>query len=90
MSQMKDGQGYHGSCRNATLAVWGARDQHFTYVREKFLQISLAGVAHREDPERGEGVDGFTPEREASDAEVMLDFGGLILCTMRSRNKDEV
>ncbi len=60
------------------------------YVREKFLQIRLDGVAHIEDPERGEGIDGFTPEREASDAEVMLDFGGLILCTLRTRGKDDV
>jgi hypothetical protein len=42
-----------------------------------------------EDSHRAEHVDGFSPEREASDAEVMLDIGGLILCVIRSRGKDE-
>lgn len=57
-SQLIDGQSYIGHCRNATVAVWHADKNRFTYKREKFNSAFDEDICH---PEDDNGFDLFIP-----------------------------
>lgn len=57
-SQLIDGQSYIGSCRNATVAIWHADKNRFTYRRQKFNSTFDEDICH---PEDDNGFDLFIP-----------------------------
>lgn len=75
MDQLKDRQGYHGTCRNARLAIWYADIKRFAYPRSDFGGVSRETLRHLEDPALDQYTDGFAPEREATRDEVVKRFG---------------
>lgn len=75
ISALKDQQGYHGKCRNASIAVWYAEAKRFVYVRSKFTSAFFETIQHLEDPTLDASTDGFAPEREATRDEVLLSIG---------------
>lgn len=58
---LKDGQRYSGTCRNASTAIWNADKERFTYLRHKFGDSFYEDIAH---PEDDEGFDIFVPIKE--------------------------
>lgn len=62
LSELVDGKSYYGHCRNATIAVWHASKQKFTYIRTKFGDSFEEDIVH---PEQDEGYDIFVPMKEA-------------------------
>lgn len=57
-SQLIDGQSYIGCCRNATIAIWHADKNRFTYRRTKFNYVFDEDICH---PEDDNGFDLFIP-----------------------------
>jgi hypothetical protein len=53
-----DGAYYQGSCRNATVARWSAKDERFYYWRFKFGDRFVEDIRH---PEDDDGHDVFHP-----------------------------
>ena len=49
---------YQGTCRNAEVAMWDAKEQEFRYVRHKFKDTFIEGINHYEDDD---GSDVFIP-----------------------------
>jgi hypothetical protein len=64
-SNLKDGKSYKGSCRNATVAVWHAEKNCFTYQRTKWGNTFPEDIKH---PEDDDGYDLFLPVEEVKDA----------------------
>lgn len=64
---LKDGQRYLGTCRNAKEAVWNAEKERFTYLRHKFGSSFYEDIVH---PEDDEGFDIFTPIKEIPPSET--------------------
>ncbi len=44
-----DGAYYKGTCRNAEIARWDGKKQHFVHWRTKFGQTFLEEIKHPED-----------------------------------------
>uniref|UniRef100_UPI004049BFDF hypothetical protein n=1 Tax=Fulvivirga sp. TaxID=1931237 RepID=UPI004049BFDF len=57
-SELIDQQYYLGSCRNAMVAKWEAKENFFMYMRIKFSNIFPEGIRH---PEDDNGYDLFLP-----------------------------
>lgn len=64
MKDLKDGVYYKGSCRNARIAMWDAREQNFVHLRSKFTSIFAERINH---PEKDVGFDVFIPVTEVKD-----------------------
>lgn len=74
-SELVDGQYYVGSCRNASVAMWNASGQYFTYMRQKFGSTFPENIRH---PEDDDNYDLFTPFEpvEPTDAQRITGDGG--------------
>lgn len=57
---LQDNYMYFGHCRNATVAVWHADKNVFTYLRHKFGDEYLEDINHFEDDD---GYDVFVPTK---------------------------
>jgi len=59
-----DGAYYEGRCRNAELARWFAKENRFTYWREKFGATFLEDINH---PADDNGFDLFYPKAKVDE-----------------------
>jgi hypothetical protein len=65
-ADLEDGAYYRGYCRNATVALWSARNDCFIYMRQKFEHRFAEDIRH---PEDDDGFDLFVPLEKTTPAE---------------------
>lgn len=49
---LRDGEYYAGTCRNASVARWDAKENKFYYWRTKFGQSFIEDIRHPEDDDK--------------------------------------